>query len=232
MSVRDRGPTRKWRKKLDERDGVVIHGKRMWAGLFVLAALLGPVPDAEAQSIWRTRRTDHGNLIVDTQARRVGDLITVIVAESTDVDNKDERELDRSATHTGAFNFDGEMGGGFGSKEGNLALSTSSNGGATFDGESSYSVDRRIRDRITVVVVNCLPNGNLIVRGSRNQVISGERRVLTISGVVRPIDVRPDNTIESQFVADLKVCYDGDGVESRFMRQGWLTKAWNKYRPF
>lgn len=158
--------------------------------------------------------------------------MTIVIRESTDVDNRDNRALDRSATHAGTFNFAGEMGGDLGTKEGDLNLTTSSTGNATFDGESEYSVDRQFRDRITAVIIGCLPNGNLLVRGSRNQVVAGERRVLTVTGIVRPIDIRADNTIESQYIADLNVCYDGDGIESRFTRQGWLTKAWNKYRPF
>ncbi len=197
-----------------------------------LALLLITTDSADAQSLWRNRRTDHGNLFSDTQARRVGDLVTIVVRESTDVDNKDERSLDRKATHSGTFNFTGEVGGDLGSKQGDISLATASAGNASFDGDSAYSVDRTFKDRITAIIVDCLPNGNLIVRGSRNQMVAGERRVLTVSGIIRPIDIRSDNTIESQYVADLNVCYAGDGLESRFTRQGWLTRAWNKYRPY
>ena len=188
-----------------------------------MAFVLITFGSADAQSLWRNRRTDHGNLLSDTQARRVGDLVTIVVRESTDVDNKDERSMDRKATHSGTFNFTGEVGGDLGDKQGDLSMSTASAGNASFDGDSAYSVDRQFKDRITAIIVDCLPNGNLIVRGSRNQMVAGERRVLTVSGIVRPIDIRADNTIESQYVADLNVCYAGDGIESRFTRQGWLT---------
>ena len=190
------------------------------------------VSSATAQSLWNQRTQSTENYFADTQARCVGDVITVLINETTDVQNSDQRQMDRSADASGGLNFDYGFGGKIGNEDGNATMDVTTNGQGSFDGQSQYNVDRAFTDTITATVINRLPNGNLVLYGRRERTVSGERRALTVSGVVRDLDVLPDNTVESRFVANFRVCYDGDGIESRFNRQGWLTEAWNKYRPF
>lgn len=185
-----------------------------------------------AQSVWRQRQSKRAFMFYDTPARQVGDILTVLVAESTDVENRDQRALDRDARAGGGFSLSGAISGALGSKATDANLNTSTNGNGNFGGSSAYSVERGFVDRITVTVVDRLPNGNLRLVGRRERVVSGERRALKITGVVRPLDISPDNTIQSQFIANFRICYDGDGIESRFTDEGWMTRAWNKYRPF
>ena len=108
----------------------------------------------------------------------------------------------------------------------------STNGSGKFDGQSQYTVEREFTDRITCTVIQQLPNGNLVIVGKRDRLVSGERRALVVTGVIRPLDVLADNSIESKYVANFRVCYNGDGIDSRFTKEGWLTKAWNKFRPY
>ena len=166
----------------------------------------------------------------DSQARQAGDILTVLISERTNVQNSDQRALGRDVNADGGFSLSGALAGSLGAKAGSANLTTSANGSGDFDGSSSYSVARGLTDRITVSVIQRLPNGNLIIRGTRKLVVSGEKRSLSISGVIRPIDILADNTIESRFIADLRVHYNGEGIESRFTEQGWATRAWNKYR--
>ena len=208
----------------------MIHQHSLILVLVVTASLL-PSGEAQAQSLWKRRCDTKAFQFYDTQARHVGDILTVLVSETTDVENRDERELDRSAKASGGFKLSGAWTGDLGEKAGGANFDVENNGSGRFDGSSAYSVERGFTDRITVSVVNCLPNGNLVIYGRRNRVVSGERRALTITGVVRPLDVLADNSIESQYIADFRICYDGDGIESRFTDEGWLTRAWNKYRP-
>lgn len=194
--------------------------------LMLLAA--GP---AQAQSLWKCRVPSKGYIFFDTQARLVGDTLTVLINEVTDVDNRDQRALDRDANARGGFSLTGALGGAFGDKDGDASMNVQTNGSANFDGSSSYTVERGFTDQISVTIVECLPSGNFVIRGRRERIVGDERRALVISGVVRPIDIRADNSIESRFIADFQICYDGDGIESRFTEQGWLTRTWNKYRP-
>ena len=202
--------------------------------LWILTVLVSitAVRSAPAQSLWKRRVPQKSFMFYDNQARQVGDILTVLVNETTDVANQDQRALDRDTSANGGFTFGGALGGSLGTKTGDADVNMDTSGSGSFDGSSAYSVKRGFTDRITVTVVQRLPNGNLIVRGRRNRVVAGERRALTVSGIVRPLDVRADNTVESQYVADFNICYAGDGIESRFTEQGWVTRAWNKYRLF
>ena len=103
----------------------------------------------------------------------------------------------------------------------------------SLDGSANTSIDRKLADRMTVVVVNVLPNGLLVVEGRRSRVISSkEERTLVVTGIVRPLDIGPGNMIQSQFVADFTVCYEGHGPESSFTNHGWLGTIMNKIWPF
>ena len=65
--------------------------------------------------------------------------------------------------------------------------------------------------RITAIVMDVLPNGNLVIKGRREIKVDSETKVIEFSGVVRRYDVRADNTILSELVADARVSYTGEG---------------------
>ena len=73
---------------------------------------------------------------------------------------------------------------------------------------------------------------NLWIVGTRRIHVEGDERCLYLSGIVRPIDVRPDNTIPSTMVGDLRIRSSGKGAETKFTRQGWFSKGANKLWPF
>ena len=214
------------------RNPILLLRKRLVRMTLVIVGLLAILPQSSnAQSLWKQRLSRQAFLFYDTNARQVGDILTVFIQEATDVQNRDQRAMDRGAVSNGGFSLTGALAGNLGTKEGSANLTTNANGTGEFDGSSSYTVQRGFVDRVSVRVMNRLPNGNLVIHGTRDIVVSGERRFLCISGVIRPIDIRSDNSIESQFIADFRVRYKGDGIESRFTEQGWATRAWNKYRP-
>lgn len=186
---------------------------------------------AEAQSLWARRQPSKAFMFYDTQARQVGDLITVVISESTDVANRDNRAMDRNVESSGGFSFGGSLSGDLGNRAGEAEWNQSTQGSGKFEGETEYGVQREFSDRITATIVQCLPNGNLVVQGKRTRIVSGETRTLTVSGIVRPIDIRADNSIESRFIGDFQVQYEGVGNESDFTKQGWATRLWNHIRP-
>ena len=102
----------------------------------------------------------------------------------------------------------------------------------SFQGSSSYEVERRLLDDMTVTVMDVLPNGNLVIEGSKYRRVSNETRLLRLSGIVRPYDIGIPNIIESRFIANPRIVYEGGGVESRFTNQGWLGRATNKLWPY
>lgn len=207
----------------------------MRAHVFFVAVMLIPlaVSSASAQSMWPRRDPKMADLYSDTNARNVGDLLTILVRETTDVENKDERELEKGHTSSGLFNFSGSMGSGTsGPTTAATSVNSSSSSVKGFEGKSEYTVEREFLDRVTVMVLDVQPNGNLVIGGKRRQMVAGEYRTLVISGVVRPNDVRPNNAVESTYVANLSMQYEGDGPETWHTNQGWLGRTLSKYWPF
>ncbi|MCA9176303.1 MAG: flagellar basal body L-ring protein FlgH [Planctomycetales bacterium] len=204
----------------------------LWLHLVVgVIVALHCVP-AQAQHLWDYRRPERVYPHADTQAWGKGDLLTVLVQESTDVQNNDSRALDRSSQAGGSFDFSTALSGQIGRLAGDSAVSQSMQNNNSFDGSSQYNVDRGFTARITVRVHKVLSNGNLVIHGSRRQFISGEHRTLTVMGIVRPWDIRADNTIASQYISDFRLCYTGDGAETAYSNQGWLARRINRLLPF
>ena len=196
--------------------------------LFVLAILVGVSTTVDAQSLWQHRNPRLTNMYADTAARRVGDLVTIVVNEATDVENRDQRQLAKS-TDT-QFNLDFSATGDVGSGAGTFDFQKNSN--REFDGQSQYSVAQEFTDQITVQLLDSRPNGNLVVGGRRTRTVGGELRTLVISGVIRTLDINPNNSVSSRHVANFKICYEGDGPESSFTTQGWAGRLVNKIWPF
>ena len=196
--------------------------------MLILTSYCAVAQNVGAQAIWQQRSPTMVNLFADTQARRTGDLLAILISENTDVDNKDERAMNKDTEAKGLFNFGADANGNSSSVRADSK--TSSN--RKFDGSSEYTVEREFSDRISVAVLDVQPNGNLVVGGRRQHFVAGEVRTLAISGIVRPIDIRPDNTVESRFVANLQMNYVGKGPDSEFSNQGWLGRAVNVLWPF
>ena len=204
-----------------------------------LLAVCGPsvlglcwAADAHAEALWKRHQPEQGLLFYDTQARRVGDLLTVVVREDSNVRNQDNRGLGKKTSAKGLFKFGAKSDGGFAtqSSEGEMDSELQSN--RSFDGKSSFRSQRAFNDRVTVTVIDVLPNGNLVFRGCRKILIEGDQRTLVVTGIVRPFDVSADNTVNSRLVSDLHMNYEGHGGEEGFIRQGWLGRTANKVWPF
>jgi flagellar L-ring protein precursor FlgH len=206
-------------------------------GRFVLLAISGVVSvflveSGQADSIWDRRDQRFGYLFMDNRARRVGDLLTVVVREVTGASTTEARKLDKNNSESGKFNFSGKTSGNGVSRDAAAELSSSQSSDRAFNGSAGYENDRKFLDQMTVTVVDVLPNGNLVIEGYRKRVVSNETRILRISGVVRPNDVDLKNSIESRSIANFSISYEGNGVESRFTNQGWLGRVGNKVWPW
>lgn len=198
--------------------------------LILAAALVGIAPiAARADSIWDRRDPRAAHLFQDNRARRIGDVLTVAINEATNANEREQRALDKGNTMKSGLTFSGKTSAG-GSASGELGLGNDSR--RTFSGSAQLSSDRTFADRITVTVIDVLPNGNLVIEGSRSRIVAGERRELRITGIVRPADIGQQNTVQSRFVANFRVIYSGQGPQSNFTKQGWLSRAFNFLWPF
>jgi flagellar L-ring protein precursor FlgH len=195
--------------------------------------LLGLVFQVHAQSLWERRDPQAAYLFQDTNARRPGDLLTIVVNESTEFEGMDKKELDKQTAASASLNLKGDYSvGKLTSRNFAGAFDGSGASQRKFDGKANNTIDRKFLDRMTVTVVGVLPNGNLVIEGRRCHVVTNETRVLIVNGVVRPLDIGPYNTIQSQFIADFHVAYDGKGPESSYTNHGWFGKVMNCLWPF
>ncbi len=173
-------------------------------------------------------------LFEDVKARRVGDLITILLAENTSATKSAKTTTDRatsidvkSPTILGAiptFNAPGILP--LDSNRNNT-LATTLGSSNTFEGEGDSNQSNSLSGSITVTVADVLPNGNLIVRGEKWLTLNQGEEYIQISGIVRPQDVRTDNTVLSTLVADARIAYSGTGMLANANKPGWLAKFFN-----
>lgn len=212
----------------------MTHGKRYYILSAILLMACSPQLEssASAESLWKRRNPRYSHLFVDPKARDVGDLLTIVVTQNTNVNSMEDRELSK-ATQAGAnVNIDTEAGGGFGAQAANAALNFGASSNRDFEGESSFRSNQAFADRMTVTVVDVLPNGNMVISGQRRVRLVGDERSLTLTGMIRRIDIGPDNTVDSRLISDLRLQYETVGTARKFIRQGWLGRATNVVWPF
>jgi flagellar L-ring protein precursor FlgH len=155
--------------------------------------------------------------VADLKARNVGDILTVSVQEQTTVKNEDkvERRNDTSlAARLESFSLSDSV-----FKE-NVLPKFDVRKESDFQGESKQNSGSDVRASIACVVVDVQPNGNLVIAGTRSVQVNDETRTLRISGVVRSLDVTPNNTVSSQQVADARIAITGDGASTRQVTRG------------
>lgn len=184
---------------------------------------------AEADSLWRDYRS--GFLFTDVRASRVGDIVTVLVAESAQSDRKAETNLKKdSQNQFDLSNFFGNthFGAGRGGNRGRFGFTGSNEQKGSGNITRSDSVTARIPARVMKV----LENGHLLIEGRRAIVVNDETQTLAFSGVVRPEDVTPDNTILSTQVADAEVTILGEGILAEKQRPGILQRLFDIFRIF
>lgn len=190
--------------------------------------------DAAAQSPSIFQRSDPRmlNLAADVKAKRPGDLLFITIQERSDVANTDQRLLRKQNNATSSGEGDYTLGGG---AAGSLGFSQDSAANRQFNGDAQFRSERGFTDRFTVTVVDNLPNGNLLISGSRDIALEGDSRRLILTGVVRAVDVTAMNTISSGMVSDLSIRYEShgqQGAEQNFVNQGWLAKKVNRWWPY
>jgi flagellar L-ring protein FlgH len=170
----------------------------------------------------------------DIIARRVGDMLTVTLVESTQA-NKSATTATAKSTEmsmanptifgsTPQFNTPGIIP--LASNKNNtLDLELSSSG--SFSGDGSSTQSNALSGNITVTVVEVLPNRNLYVRGEKRIGINQGYEYVRLAGIVRPQDITPQNTVESTRIADPTISYVGEGALADANSMGWLTRFFN-----
>lgn len=177
---------------------------------------LVPVVDAAAQNPYIRAGAKLGS-IADLRARNVGDVLTITIQEQHSVKNEDkvERKNDTSmAARLEAFTLSDKAFDLSGLPRLDVRKETA------FNGEAKQNSGSDVRASIAVIVIDVQPNGNLVVAGTRTVTVNDEAKTLRISGIVRPLDVTPNNSVTSAQVADARISIAGDGASTRQVTRG------------
>lgn len=164
------------------------------------------------------------NLFDDRKAHFVGDVITITLSEKT----VSKKSSGVAVKKDSDVNFDsGTILGGVSPQYKGLGLETVLSQKRSFSGDSDADQSNSLEGNITVTVAEILPNGNLIVRGEKWITLSKGDEFIRISGIVRPDDIAPDNTVISTRLANAKISYAGKGALADAQSMGWLARFFN-----
>jgi flagellar L-ring protein precursor FlgH len=169
-------------------------------------------------------------LFSDLKARRVGDILTIRLTEST---NASKNAVTKTAKTTAVSNTGPTLFGHTFTAAGVPILDASMNGKDSFDGEGSSTQSNSLAGSITVTVTDVQANGNMVVQGDKTLKLNQGDEFVRISGVVRTADVAADNTVTSDKIADARISYSGKGAVDSSNRMGWLARFFNSpFAPF
>lgn len=163
-------------------------------------------------------------LTSDNRAFRPGDVLTVLLQETTQASKKTGTTVGKNsaATVTPTLLLGNTL-------STDIGLSAKRN----FDSSDSSTQQNALQGSITVVVQEVLPNGLLQVRGEKSLTLNQGEEFIRLSGYVRPSDVDTDNRLSSLRIANARIVYSGRGALAETHRQGWLTSFFNSsWMPF
>ena len=169
-------------------------------------------------------------LFADLKARRVGDVLTIRLTEST---NASKSAVTKTAKTTAVNNTGPTVLGRTITAAGVPIFTTTLAGADSFAGEGSSTQGNTLAGSLTVTVMEVQPNGNLVVQGDKTLKLNQGDEFVHVSGVVRRADIATDNTVSSDKVADAHISYSGKGVIDSANRMGWLARFFNSmFAPY
>jgi flagellar L-ring protein precursor FlgH len=199
---------------------------------FVPADTVVPPPTPRtAGSLWSEQQ---GSLFYDIKARNVGDIVTVAIFErasaSKEANTSTSRDSSASAGIDSFFGLEKSLG------TINSSINPSrlidANYQSEFAGSGKTSRREDLVATLTTQVVEVLPNGNLVISGSKTVTVNREQQIIRLSGIVRQPDISPHNIVDSKNILDARIAYTGKGVISDKQGQGWLVRIMDNVWPF
>ena len=160
---------------------------------------------------------------------QVGDVITVLLNESTQAARTQNGSITRDSSNTlipeGLKTYGAGLGG-FMKGINMTGGSVSNKGNGAADQQAS------LNGSVAVSVVEVMANGNLVLRGEKQLALTEGSEIIQVAGIIRPDDVAPNNTVQSRRLANAQISYKGTGDLANATKAGWGTSALLKIWPF
>lgn len=184
-----------------------------------------PAQPVKRFSLWDDRQS---RLFTDPRALSPGDILTVEIEINDRAKFKNESDRSRTSTKSlgGALEYEWDGIGSSGSADAEID-STSASAGT---GETTRS--ERIELSVAAIVTDVMPNGNLMINGSQEVRVNAELRILTIAGIVRPVDIGPNNTISYERIAEARISYGGRGRLTEVQQPPYGQQFLDQVLPF
>ena len=205
-----------------------------------------PVVEQEALqvtgSIFNDNRSSRG--FGYKQNHRVGDILTVILSESTQAQRNSGIGTVKEGVNTPLSQLQKVFGGGADAAGAPTFIAASGKGaralrGLDFNnlkveskGTGSANQAASLAGAVAVTVTQVLPNNSLLIQGQKNLSLTEGSETVRIRGVISMDDIQPDNTVLSSRIANAQISYKGAGNLADVSKLGWGTKAFNKVWPF
>ena len=172
-----------------------------------------------------TDSQDVDSLYSDHKAYRVGDIVTILVVESTEGYQSASLKTEKSQK-IGAGIGTSSWGGGTTSP---FPYVPSLGAGAEsyHDGGGKSSRSGGLIAKVSARVERVLSNGNCVIKGTKVIQINDDKQNLVVKGIIRPEDINADNTIYSTFVADASIMYEGKGPVGEKTQPGIITRIFD-----
>jgi flagellar L-ring protein precursor FlgH len=172
------------------------------------------------------------SLFADTRAVEVGDILSVVLLESTSAAKSADTDFSKDqGISVGSPTLFGQPFG-FGQSD-RYDFSQSVESGVEFSGQGSSNQSNRLTGAIAVQVSQILPNGNLVVQGEKWIKLNQGNEFIQLRGIVRPEDISSGNQVPSTLVADARISYGGEGAIESSNQPGWFTRFFNSpWMPF
>jgi flagellar L-ring protein precursor FlgH len=204
-----------------------------------IAILLTVGMQLYAGSLWAKRNVSTPSPYTDEVARKVGDILTITIEETASIENKVENKLKND--NSSSASFDGGLGivtknPTTGKVNSNIlprmpGFELSTQSARAMNGSADFKDNRKFADEIAVVVEDIMPNGNLVVIGSRFREVAGDIQEIRVSGIIRPTDISFGNSVSSTKVANFQMVFTNKGQSATYNKPGWLNNIFNKVWP-
>jgi flagellar L-ring protein precursor FlgH len=197
-----------------------------------------------ADSLWKNSKKDTSRfLLVDSKAAHVGDIVVILISQSTKVDFETESENKKTSSVLSTIsallypaadepasgdtlNQNKKYTGSRAGMHNGVLPKSEWDASQNFKGEGTSTNQNTVTTKIAARVIAEFPNDTLLVEGKRQMKVNEEEETVVLSGVIRREDIKANNTIESQYLADANIRIEGKGPAAASQKKGLLTKMW------
>jgi len=192
-----------------------------------------PPPATSPGSLWKGE-SNRNMLFSDNKAMYQGDIITIVVNETSSAKNDASTNTSRATSTEAKISALLGLDTSILKRNANMGTEIAAGGttASTMKGSGDTNRGNTLKMNIAGRVVKVLENGNLLIEGRKQVTINDEDQYIVITGIIRPQDVTPDNTVDSKNIADARIIYTGAGVVTDKQRPGWGTRILDWIWPF